>query len=75
MITEVYFIEGLYLYTEVGSSGRGVVASHKQGSQVPLAVPVRVRRTQQRGALYWWWIFQVNIQVKGFKVMDAKENR
>ncbi len=50
MITEVYFIEGLYLYTEVGSSGRGVLASHEQGSQVPLAVPVCVRRTQQRGA-------------------------
>jgi hypothetical protein len=27
MITEVYFIEGLYLYKEVGSSGRGVLAS------------------------------------------------
>jgi hypothetical protein len=50
MITEVYFIEGLYLYTEVGSSGRDVLASSKQGSQVPLAVPVEVRRTQQRGA-------------------------
>jgi hypothetical protein len=35
---------------EVGSSGRGVLASSKQGSQVPLAVPVRVRKTQQRGA-------------------------
>jgi hypothetical protein len=27
MVTEVYFIEGLYLYTEVGSSGRSVLAS------------------------------------------------
>ncbi len=27
MVTEVYFIEGLYLYTKVGSSGRGVLAS------------------------------------------------
>ncbi len=26
-MTEVYFIEGLYLYTKVGSSGRGVLAS------------------------------------------------
>jgi hypothetical protein len=51
MITKVYFIEGLYLYTEVGSSGRGVLASHEQGSQVLLAVPVCVRRTQQRAAL------------------------
>ncbi len=46
MITEVYFIEGLYLYTEVGSSGRGVLAFSEQGSQVP----GRVKRTQQRGA-------------------------
>ncbi len=51
MITEMYFIEGLYLYTEVGSSGKGVLASHEQGSQVLLAEPVRVRRTQQRGVL------------------------
>ncbi len=51
MITEVYFIEGLYLYTEVGSSGIGVLASNEQGSQVALAVPECVRRTQQRGAL------------------------
>ncbi len=50
MITEVYFIEGLYLYTEVGSIGRGVLVSSGQGSQVPLVVPVRVKRTQQRGA-------------------------
>ena len=50
MITEVYFIEGLYLYTEVGSSGRGVLTSSEQGSQVQLVVPVRVKRTQQRGA-------------------------
>jgi hypothetical protein len=34
------------LYTEIGSSSRGVLAFSKQGSQVPLAV----RRTQQRGA-------------------------
>ncbi len=74
MITEVYFIERLYLYTEVVSSGRGVLASSEQGSQVRLVVPVRVKRTQQRGAP-WWWIFKVNIQVKGFKVTVAKENR
>ncbi len=48
-ITEMCFIEGLYLYSEVGSSGIGVLA-HEQGSQVLLAVPVCVRRTQQRGA-------------------------
>jgi hypothetical protein len=24
---------------------------------------------------HWWWIFKVNIQVKGFKVTVAKENR
>ncbi len=52
MITEVYFIESLYLYTEVGSSGRGarVLALSEQGSQVQLVVPVCVKRTQ-RGAL------------------------
>jgi hypothetical protein len=50
MITEVYFIEGLYLYTEVRSSGRGVLASSEQGSQVQLVVPGSVKRTQQRGA-------------------------
>jgi hypothetical protein len=27
MVTEVFFIEELYLYTEVGSRGRGVIAS------------------------------------------------
>ncbi len=50
MITEVYFIVGLYLYTEVGSSGRGVLASREQCSQVQLVVPGHVRRTLQRGA-------------------------
>ncbi len=49
MMTEVYFTEGLYLYTEVGSSGRVMQASSEQGSQVQLVVPVRVKRTQQRG--------------------------
>ncbi len=43
MITEVYFIEGLYLYTEVGSSGRG----DEQGSQVPLAVHVCQKDTSE----------------------------
>ncbi len=31
MITAVYFIERLYLYTEVVSSGRGVLGSSEQG--------------------------------------------
>ncbi len=75
MITEVYFIEGLYLYREVGTSGRGVPASSEQGSQVQLAVPVRVKWTQRCRTLNWWWIFRVNIQLKGFKVRVAKENR
>jgi hypothetical protein len=48
MISDVYFTTGLYLYTEVGSSGRGVLASSEQGSQVQLVVPGRVKRTQQR---------------------------
>ncbi len=51
MTTEVYFMEGLYLYTEVGSNGRGVLGSSEQGSQVQLVVPGRVKRTKQRGAL------------------------
>jgi hypothetical protein len=50
MITEVYFIEGLYLYTEVGLSGRGVQASKEQCSQVQLVVPGHIERTLQRGA-------------------------
>ncbi len=50
MITEVYFIEELYLYTEVGSSGRGVLASSEQGSQVHLVAPGCVERALQRGA-------------------------
>ncbi len=74
MITEVYFIEGIYLYTEAGSSGRGVLAYNEQGFQVPLAVPVCVRRTLQR-VRHWSWILKANIQVKGFKVMVTKANR
>ncbi len=50
MITEVYFIKGLYLYTEVVSSGRGVLASSEQGSQVQLVAPGRAKRTQQKSA-------------------------
>ncbi len=50
MITEVYFTEGLFLYAEVGTSGRGVLASSEQGSQAQLVAPERVKRTQQRGA-------------------------
>ncbi len=50
MITDVYFIEKLYLYKEVGSSGRGVLDSSEQGSQVQLVVPGPVKRTQQSGA-------------------------
>ncbi len=74
MITEVYFIEGLYLYTLVGSSSRGVLASHEHGSQVPLAVPVCVSEEHSREVrrrTYWWWIFKVNSQVRYFKVKDA----
>ncbi len=51
MITEVYFIEGLYLYTEVGSSGRGVLATRGQCSQVELVAPGRVERTLQTGCI------------------------
>ena len=78
MITKVYFIEGLYLYTEVGSSGRGVQASREQCSKVQLVVPGRVERTLQRGASWtphWWWIFKVNIQVKGPLELVTKVNR
>ncbi len=73
MITEVYFIEGLYLYTEVGSRGRGVLASREQCSQVQLVVPGCVESTLQRGASLDATLV-VNIQVKGFKVM-VKANR
>ncbi len=79
MITEVYFIEGLYLYTEVGSGGRGVLASREQCLQVQLVVPGRVGRTLQKEVRhwtpYWWWIFKVNSQVKGSKALIAYVNR
>jgi hypothetical protein len=51
MITEVYFIEGLYLYIEVGSSGRGVLASREQCSQVQLVATGLVKRTLQTGCV------------------------
>jgi hypothetical protein len=78
MITEVYFIEGLYLYTGVGSSGRGVLASHKQGSQVPFAEPVHVRKTQQRDASKdVILVVDISSECPGerAKVTDAKETR
>ncbi len=50
MITEVYFIEGFYLYTEVGSSGRGVLASSGGVTGTICIVAVRVRRPLQSGA-------------------------
>ncbi len=50
MITDMYLIEGLYLYTEVGSSGRGVLASREKCSQERLVVPGCVKRTLQRAA-------------------------
>ncbi len=48
-ITEVYFIEWFYLYTEVGSSGKGVLTSIKGVTGAIRIVPVCVRRTLQRG--------------------------
>ncbi len=38
MVTEEYFTEGLYLCTEVRSSGRGVLASRESVVQGPLVV-------------------------------------
>ncbi len=46
----MYFIEGLYLYTEVGSSGRCVLTSSKGFTGTIGVVTVCVRRTLQRGA-------------------------
>ncbi len=48
MITEVYFIERLYLYTEVRSSGRGALTSREQCSQVQLVAPGSVEGTLQK---------------------------
>ena len=45
MITEVYFIEGYYLYTKIGSSGRGVQTSGRGATGEPSTLPVHVRRT------------------------------
>jgi hypothetical protein len=50
MITDVYFIEGFYLYTEVESSGKVVLASSKGATGTIRVVPVCVRRTPKRGA-------------------------
>jgi hypothetical protein len=47
-LTEVYVIEGFYLFTEVGSSGRGVLASSGGVTGTIRIVPVRVRKTLQR---------------------------
>ncbi len=47
----MYFIEGFYSYTEVGSSGRGVLELIGGVTGTISFVPVRVRRTLQRGAL------------------------
>ena len=59
MVTEVYNIEVLYLYTEVGSSGRGVLASGDRFVQEPLVVLLKGVRPVTP---YWWWTFQVNVQ-------------
>ncbi len=50
MTTGVYFIEGYYLYTLVGSSGRGVLTSEKGATGVPSGVPVCVRMTLGKGS-------------------------
>ncbi len=46
----VNFTERFYLYTEVGSSGRGVLASSRGVTDTIRVVPMCVRRTFQRGA-------------------------
>jgi hypothetical protein len=46
----VYFVEGFYLYTEVGSSVRGVLASSKGVLGTIHVVPLCVRRALLRGA-------------------------
>ncbi len=43
-------MEGFYLYTEVGLSGRVVLTSSKGVTGTVNVVPVCVRRTLQRGA-------------------------
>jgi hypothetical protein len=50
MITEVYFTEGFCLYTQVGSSGRGVLDSSNGITGTICVVPVLFRRTLQKGA-------------------------
>ncbi len=44
----MYFIEGFYLYTEVGSSGRGVLASSGVATGTIHITHVSVKRTLQR---------------------------
>ncbi len=49
MITKVYFIY-YYLYTWVGSSGRGVRTSDKGAAGAPSSRLVFVRRTFRKGS-------------------------
>ncbi len=53
----MYFIEGFYLYTDVGSSGRGVLASSKGVTGAIRVVPVCQKDTSEGCVMspYNWW--------------------
>jgi hypothetical protein len=57
MITEVYFIEGFYLYTEFGSSCRGVLVSKKGDPGTLGDVLVHVRG-ERKGHCNWWGLLE-----------------
>ncbi len=50
MITEVYFIEGYYLYTQIGSRGRGLQISQKGATGAPSGMPVYIQKTLRKGS-------------------------
>jgi hypothetical protein len=49
MITKVFFAGRYYLYTRVGSSGRGLQVSELGGNRYSQWLTVRVRRTLIEG--------------------------
>jgi hypothetical protein len=56
MKTEVYFVVRFYLYTRVGSSGRGVQVYEKGATGVHSGEQVHVRRTLREGEPGSMWL-------------------
>ena len=62
MITEVYFIEVHYLYTLVGSSGRGELTSERGAAGAPERHAGTCQRDTSKesakGAWDWWQLLE-----------------